>query len=396
MFAACSSDQIELAEQTNEKTPNATPNTNGEEEAWPWADGVSVTVPNLELHGDQIPTRALVYDVTNKFMVFSWKNSTDSNSKDGDKIGVFPVNTPSSTSQQQCFVMTNDDIIEGANSVSAKFMNYDTGVLSVDAFKDYVSYFPYVEPRTVELDRFDYEKIPVKYLGQIQSANVNIYAYANRKTTVEQMNTYNESERIAASHLEAYDYLASNATSTANGGVHFYYTRLGSTVRFFIKAPEKIVYDNIQLVNKDALFMTKGTMNIYNKTLTATETSHVLSMQLGADGFDLSDETSIHYQNPSTGYIIAYMMLAPIKLKEVTSQCYLYICGHVKDHPEQKKYFKSAPLTKYDIEQNKTLQWTTTNNTPDEPITFNAISVEEWKEGTTFSNGDDGKGTEGW
>ena len=386
MFAACSSEQIELAEQTNEKTPNATPNTNGEEEAWPWGEGVSATVPNLELHGDQEPTRALVYDNDVRFMKFYWNGSAAE-----DMIGVFPVNSDPTKSSQQCFERIAEESSTGIGNASANFKTKDGGVKTVSESTEYVSYYPFIE------GELNYVQIPITYLGQKQRENLNIKAYATRKNSDELMNAYKQSELAAAEHLEEFDYLVSSAGSTPTGDIHFSYTRLGSTVRLFIKAPEQIVYDSIQLVNKDVEFMTKGTMNVPAKTLTATKTSHAISLQLGNNGFDLSDNTSNDYQNPTTGYIVAYMMLAPIQLdKTDISQCYLYMCGHVKDHPKQKKYFKSAPLTKYDIEQNKTLQWTTTNNTPDEPITFNAISVEEWKEGTTFSNGDDGKGTEGW
>lgn len=369
------------------------------DEPWPWGEGVSVEVPDLEIYGDQETTRALTYNLAKTYMKFSWKNSSSADVTDGDCIGVFPVKTPSSSSQQQRFVMTEEPISVSENSVTAQFKNYIGGVKTVDANTDYVSYFPYVEARDLGLDQLDYSEIPVTYLGQTQNANVNMRAYYTRTENTANMQAYEESEPFASEHLEPYDYLVSNATSSNSGNIHFFYTRLGSTVRFFIQAPDAIVYDSLHLVNKDAMFTTKATMNVQTKTLTPTKQSHAICLNFNPAGFDMSLPTTAaneHHYRISNGkaYMIAYMMLMPIELTSF-SPCFLYLTGHVKDHPEQKKYFRSASLGKYDVLQNKTLHWNCASFAVDEPITFTAISVEEWKS-ATYSNGEVGKGTEGW
>lgn len=357
------------------------------EEPWLWGDGVSVVVPDVEMFGEEAETRALTYNLSSKVMKFSWQ--------DDSKIGVFPVKEPSSSAQQQCFVKTDDPIVVDDNSVTARFQSQDGGVKTVDGNTHYVSYFPYVEPSNLGLDGFDYSKIPVTYLGQTQASNVNIKAYANRAASDENMTLYNNSEIPACAHLEKYDYLASDATSTSEGHVHFVYSRLGAVLRFFIQVPEAIIYDSLHFVNKDKAFMVEGTMDVLNKTLTPTKQSHQVPLVFNG-GFDLTNTSGDSYTNTATnaGYIIAYMMMAPIELKSV-NQCELYLCGHTADVPSVKRYFKAIPLKKMDILIDKLQQWVPTVGV-DEPITFTAIEVEEWKTGTGFTNGDGGKGTEGW
>jgi hypothetical protein len=59
---------------------------------------------------------------------------------------------------------------------------------------------------------------------------------------------------------------------------------------------------------------------------------------------------------------------------------------------ERKVY--AATLSKINFEAGKHYQWKPVLN-PDEPITFTEISIQEWEQGTTFTN-EDGTGTEDW
>ena len=59
-----------------------------------------------------------------------------------------------------------------------------------------------------------------------------------------------------------------------------------------------------------------------------------------------------------------------------------------------KKYYK-ATLSKLKLEAGKHHQWSVANAPEDAPITFEEISIQEWKEGPGFNNGE-GNGTGDW
>lgn len=389
LIVSCASDNIEDSIMTDNNLPATELDENKGEEDTLWMTAVGATVPDLELYGDEGETRALTFDYENRIMKFTWHQGA--NSREGDLIGVFPTKIEgrdSEETQQIEFGLTQDPLVVSDHSVTGTFQSNDNSITTLEANTLYLSYAPYISEEGN--GDFHYTNVPVTYLDQMQASNVDMDAYF-KKTDESEMTKYKDSETAASAHLTKYDYLASAATTRGMGGVHFDYTRLGSVVRFYLKVPDDIKYDQIQVVNTKAKFMTKGTMNVKTKTLNAENSSHVVTLKLGETGLESSLSTT-----NSTRYIVAYMMFAPINLK--TSEipnCSLYLCGHTKTEPSIKKYYKANSLTKINIAQNKVQQWAPTIGS-DEPITFNAISVEEWKEGTTFSNGDDGKGTEGW
>ena len=64
----------------------------------------------------------------------------------------------------------------------------------------------------------------------------------------------------------------------------------------------------------------------------------------------------------------------------------------MKDY--QRKCYK-ATLSKMKFEAGKHHQWSVANAPEDAPITFQEITIQEWEEGTGFTN-TDGVGTEDW
>lgn len=389
LIVSCASDNIEDGIMADNSLPITELDDNKEEEDTLWMTAVGATVPDLELYGDEGETRALTFDYQEKIMKFTWHQGA--NSKDGDLIGVFPTKIDgvnSEETQQIEFGLTQDPLVVSDHSVTGTFQSNDNSITTLEGNTLYLSYSPYISEQGH--DEFFYTNVPVTYLNQKQASNVDMDAYF-KKTDPAEMTKYKDSETAASAHLTEYDYLASAATTRVTGGAHFVYTRLGSVVRFYLKVPSGIIYDSLQVVNTKAKFMTKGTMNVKTQTLNADDSRHVVTLKLGETGLESSLSTT-----NGTNYIVAYMMFAPINLN--TSEipnCSLYLCGHDPNDGDAKKYYKAVNLTKINIAQNKVQQWAPTIGS-DEPITFNAISVEEWKEGTTFSNGDDGKGTEGW
>lgn len=363
--------------------------------------GVRASVPDVLMYGDEDLTRtSLTYSLAEKRMKFTWET--------GDNIGVFP--TTSNTAQQVEFSLTNEELIVGANSVTGMFEPADENVEPLEVNTHYASYSPYLSYQNANSkfnvsDPFGYNNVPVSYEGQRQAVNVNIQKFYDRNNSTESMDAYKASEIPACEHLGDYDYLVSDATTTELGGVHFNYSRLGGVVRFYFLVPAAEVFDELQLVNSEANFMLEGTMDVMSNTLTATKTGHMLKLKLGpdsktsGDSFDMTKVdgnpvcAASYKLDKSNAYIIAYMMAAPIELASLKA-CTLYLVGHKSSTDATKTYYK-ATLNKYDIPQDRVLQWTSTTLAPDDPITFSPITVQEWEAGTTFTNGD-GNGTGGF
>lgn len=351
----------------------------------------TVTMPKIQFEGDdEFATRSSIafdYLANPKVMKFSWKFGED-------QIGVFPI--LNEETDQHPFVIKEYTQSNSSAAIGTFGIN-DEGV-SVRFDGQYASYFPYIA------GDYKHTDIPVSYLGQVQKANVDINEYYLIKADDNRSKeTYLNSEIAANAHLGAYDYLVSEATSTTSGALHFKYSRMGSVVRFFILVPDNsLTYDKLQLANDDVNFMQTGTMSIQNKAFTAETSSHTMTMHFGEynsethtySGFDFSDETnSSYYRDAERGYIIAYMFLAPIDLSsESISNCYLYLIG--RDDSGNRHYFKSSGLTKLNLQANYFYQWVP--STMNQEITFSPIKVQEWKEGTGWTNGDDGNGTHSW
>lgn len=345
--------------------------------------GIVAEIKDPVLLGDEFISRSsLVYDDVNRIMEFKWDK--------GDCIGVFTCDPEHS--QQQTFSQVEDP---NNNDDHLRTFKTQDGYLSVTPGQNYVSHFPYIAAS-------DYTHIPIDYTGQKQTASVDFSDYKKTPDT-----RYKKSQPLASAHLSNYDFMCTGPiTPTAGGGIHFPLTRMGAIVRFWLVIGKqyKYVYDELMLVNNAANFTTTATMDAELKTLTATATSHILTLKLGDEGFDMSVvpaegvSNAFYYWNPSKndhqGYIQAYMMVAPIDLTgDDVESCVLYLVAHEKNTPENKHYFKSIGLSKPNLQPNTFYQWTVTPG-EDTPIEFQTITVEEWREGTSFENG--GKGTGSW
>lgn len=334
--------------------------------------------------GDKDISRAsLTYDDDKNIMAFRWD--------DDDCIGVFTYQDPTH-SQEQKFSQYPDPATD--TDLLRTFKTKD-GALRVNPEKVYVACLPYFESH-----KLDYTNIEVSYTGQRQTAPVDFTDYKQTSDSL-----YKASQPKASAHLSGYDYLCSGPTTpTSTGRIRFKMDRMGAIVRFWI-VTDKIynyVYDELQLVNTAKAFTTKAEMNAATKELTPTETSNMVTLQLGEEGqgFDLSEvpesgtSSTFYYWNKTKhmGSIMAYMMFAPIDLTTVDN-CVLYLVAHEKGKPESKHYFKSPGLSKPNLRPNSFYKWTVY---PEEAIEVSSITVEEWREGTTFNNGDNGAGTGSW
>lgn len=373
ILTGCASDTIADMEQNHAGTRD-----------FEWSKRIYGVMPQFETDDDQLQSRSTyVFDNATKSMKFGWNG--------GDAIGVFAVDeeNPSNQAQQEFNAVS----VNAEGSSGATFEGNDGQIKSLAGNTKYIAYFPYNSGHDI-----GYTNIPVSYEHQVQEANVNIKAfYTNNKST-----DYLDSEIRACAHLPHYDYNVSTpVTSTPNGGAHFPFVRMGSVVRFYLKAPDAVIFDSLQVVNNQADFVLTADMNVATASFSPKRTSHMVSLQFGTTGFDLTDTNGTNYRHYSApqnnvGYIIAYMMFAPIDLTSKINST-LYLLGHkIVDGNTVKLYYRATTvLSKINIAQNKVQQWQLVN-APDQPITFAPISVQEWIDGTTLNNGENGEGTQGW
>lgn len=352
-------------------------------------DGVYAIMPQLENvnvgNGPQSRS-TLHYDYTDNKMKFNWEDDKE------EYIGVFGKET-----QASCVQFTREH-------------NSDTGALSYNKFlppaglnpiqgsQDYISYRPY----TIAKDLTDYKNVPIHFDGQIAPTNPLLadyyratYDYPTETQKATYLTNYETSEKRASSHLSAYDYLASGVVkASAEGNLTFTLYRLPAVTRFFLKCPEDVIYDSLQVVAKGKQFILKGTMDMEYKSISATKTSTVQTLKF-QDGFDMRNKTTNqnYYKNGDeyVGYIVAYMMFAPIDLSDAES-LYIYLFGHNGD---EKTYYRAASVDKPNLTANMFYQWTSKNNQR-VPITFEPVNVQDWENDAAYNNTDKGNGTGAW
>lgn len=324
----------------------------------------------------------LNYDKFNgTYMHFAWS--------DNDKVGVFAA----SSKHPQAVKM---DLAPGTESELVREMEVADKTLgfNIEARTPYVAFFPY-------MDHYGDYLIPVDYTGQTQAQNVDMSLYYVASTP-EQKATYLASEKAASAHLGAKDFLCSPTIKTSNnrGGL-FPMKRMGVVLRFFLKVPKNEVFDELQLITPKNEFTLQANMNVNSQSLEPTKSQTAVSLKFNSFDFSMTagtpDVVTNFYKSPTTGnytgYIIAYMMIAPIDLNNVN--CMLYLVGHAKGGSE-KHYYKATNLSapKYTFHGNDFFQWSPTTG-PDQPIEFKAVSIQQWEEDITgYSN--NGGGTGGW
>ena len=359
---------------------------------------------------------ALYYDRKNSKLKFTWKER--------DETGVYAEGTEY---QQLAFIVDPESIEEQGTSVQGVFEPKDKGAgYPIAAGHTYYSYFPY-NSATV-----DYNHVPATFRGQVQSANDRMRLNWGERTT-EELATFLQSEKDAAAHTGAYDYMASTATATAAAHVHFYYQHLVSFVRFYMYCPgivpgtttkpeDDFFIDSLQVVNDEADFILDATIDlaVEPRGFTATKTSHVMSLKF-IPCIDMSnvleDDTKVTYdywRKSATngkyyGYIMAYMVLAPIDLTEKpNSKLYLYARKAISYYANVAEYNEAkgtsltaegfaalaksekiktfvrkayvATLSQIKFEAGSHYQWNATAYDPEEPIHFTPVTLEDWTE----------------
>ena len=201
---------------------------------------VSVTLPDVVYSSDDVDTRAEIIkkpdpnNPSKEVFGFAWTS--------GDVLGVFP-----NKGAQVDFPI--DEAYVGTNSAE-----FDGGGWALKAGYTYAVYYPY--------DYYNRDKtaIPMSYLGQTQKkANDN-------------------------SHLNAFNYFASNAAITADetGVLNFSVEYLGTIIWMPFTFSENLTLKEIRLVSDNLPFITQANLDISGPTpvVTPTAESQTISLKL--------------------------------------------------------------------------------------------------------------------
>lgn len=377
-------------------------------------DGQYVEVEPIEMDESLVTRSTLYYLYTEKKAVFSWG--------DNDQIGVFAVakgtnemDKPDKKSQAIYRLLSSN-----SDNASDLFREFEPapGVQPIAKSTEYVACHP-----IAQVGKVGYTDIPFSLLSQTQMAPVEMYYYPFSGNPNVSIADYLQSEKDAASHLSPKDYLASpNQTTSEQANIIFHMKRMGAIVRFYIKAPnnlktepkKEMVYETLHLTCQDESFLgfdVKGEMDLSNRSFVNTEKSKVVSLTFNCpidyptlenvngdgviddNGLDMSLTSKCVYNG--VGYIVAYMMVAPVDLRGYKENSLtLYLAAHEKGNPENKHYYKATNLARPELYANRFYQWTVANADEDTPIEFTTITVEEWRKGTDIDN--NGAGTSKW
>lgn len=141
----------------------------------------------------------------------------------------------------------------------------------------YYGYYPY------NSDYFNNYNVmtdlPVSYSGQMQITNKDL------------------------SHLAAFDYMVTQATTTA-AGANFTFAHYGSIIRLACYVPTQMTFNSIVIKSKtnENIFSTTASMNVVNQSITTTATAPTATLTLDKITVEAGDS------------LIAYIMTAPTDL----------------------------------------------------------------------------------
>lgn len=309
----------------------------------------------------------------------------------GDKLGIFAYGLPNNKEQEADIVPQSD--------LAGHFQTPEEFPLELN--KQYVAYMPFIP------GDFDSNSIPVTFKGQRQANNNKMFYYpnfsGNNKSGYEAL--YYESEKDASQHLEKLDYRGTMPTKpNAFNHVYMSMIRLGAVGRFYLKCPGEFFFDQLQFVADKECFTEDGYI-VLGPTpyIKPTNMTHIMALDLGTDPYDpaiqnhagwdmyKSADNKSYYND--VGYMICYIMMAPVDLSKRTLT--LFLIAHEKESPYTKHYFKASikNTQRPNLRADDFYQWTLVPD-QDKPITFEEVTVQEWATGTAFTNGD--TGTEGW
>lgn len=182
-----------------------------------------------------------------------------------DTVGIFPNN-----GNQVAFAMEN--------GVGTQTATFDGGGWGLKASAQYVAYYPY------NFYNRDITKIPVNYVGQMQTGSSN------------------------TNHIGIFDYMVGSLTTPSNGTVEFDMQHLGCLIMLKADLGESVTLTKATLKCEtiENPFTTSGYIDLTAKSPNITATSKSNRFKVNLSNFEvLTDETTI-----------IYFMMAPTNLQE--------------------------------------------------------------------------------
>lgn len=378
-------------------------------------DEALITIPDFIVDN---PTRtSLVFDTSTGGMSSDWILGTD-------VLGIYTTTdyttepatkiTPG-TATPYNYKTTEDLGVEGNRKV-VRVAPYDYRMINKYGYTAYYPYDSYKITKDGE-SPMPFNAYPISYRGQVQKKNVDMKLYYKPEPAGD-LAPYMNAEREAATHLAPFAYmLATEKRPDENNNFRLPFEHLGCIARFFLRTDKiegKFVFNNIRVVSTKPVFYKDVLVDMSacsEQPIVALE--HLImvgpaekTLTLGLQDDPGNNSFMMDYPEKNySRYIIAYMMLPPVKLSEVLGaddHLYLYLEGYQITNEGGEEihtpvYFKSAvELDRAEFKAGYLHQWTCVGMKDDkDPIELQAIKVETWKE-EVLNNTENGNGTHAW
>lgn len=177
------------------------------------------------------------------------------------------------------FTQSNTEIIHWTTAGGSNTCPISAYGWSLSPNSQYYAYYPFSQSYTTNKNPMT--ALPISYAEQLQTGN---------NTTA---------------HLAAFDFMTAQATTTADD-CHFSFLHHGSVLRIETVLDSKQTVTSLTFASKENIFTTKAEMNVVTGTLTPTERSSAITL-------DLKDVTIEKGEA-----LAAYMMIPPTDLEDKT------------------------------------------------------------------------------
>lgn len=338
--------------------------------------GVTIDAPAVSMpmgEGNQVMTRGSFYDGAKGGVYFNWEVN--------DVVGIVPVTDGYAQQMEYVCKSVTTEVENSQDGVSRGFFKQEDANFAWTS-KEYRAYYPYAPAAT------DATAITLDYTGQQQTGKPDMENYFNGDKA-----NYYATEKTASEHLSQKTFLLSEVTQVNDDNIlPFKMHHLGGIVRFYLALPATIdaSVTEVRLVATKAVFHEHATLNAQTGA-TTPEGEPTSSIVLNVTGASLSGNAYGHY-------FVGYMMAYPVALTQdavlgTTGKLYIYVKG--KNSSDEDVYFRSGAVTKKDIAAGQLTQFAVKPAAENDPVEVQPITVQEWQEGLTLSNGE-GTGTENW
>lgn len=221
-----------------------------------YADEIVLTSKTIEFENDTRP----ILTAGSSGLDFYWK--------DRDEIGVFPVEPYTNCQAMQVITL-------GGNNESSLNFVFNGAGWKLDSEGVYAAYFPYNGDLP---SKTPYTAVPIDMTGQTQNGDA------------------------ATDHIGSkYDYIYAVSTTkvdqSGNKKLNFDFSHAVAIIQLNLTMPVAATWSNVTLTNTsgDAVFATKGMLNVYTGEVTSSETSSSISLDVENVSTSAANQTLVLY-----------------------------------------------------------------------------------------------------